>query len=113
MNINWEDLFFYQVIDYRTLPTGDQVAEERRALIRNMWTQRIEGAKSNVEVDRAIILVHTKNPNGVYFIELYVNLCRVVLIDMTLHKSTVVIVQKGVWEKWNYFETIMLVFSSS
>ena len=56
MNINWEDLFFYQVIDYRTLPTGDQVAEERRALIRNMWTQRIEGAKSNVEVDRFSLL---------------------------------------------------------
>jgi hypothetical protein len=40
------------VIDYCTLPIGDRVAEERRALIRNMWTQRIEGAKSNVEVIR-------------------------------------------------------------
>lgn len=60
---------------------------------------------------RAIILVHTKSPNGVYFIELYVNLWRVVLTDMTLQMSTVVIVQKGVWEKWNYFETIMLIFS--
>ncbi|MCI05424.1 serine/threonine-protein kinase TOR-like, partial [Trifolium medium] len=38
-----------EVIDYCTLPIGDRVAEERRALIRNMWTQRIEGAKSNVE----------------------------------------------------------------
>lgn len=56
MNINWEDLFFYQVIDYRTLPIGNRVADERRALIRNMWTQRIEGAKSNVEVDRFSLL---------------------------------------------------------
>ncbi|KAH1267835.1 Serine/threonine-protein kinase TOR [Glycine max] len=46
-----------EVIDYRTLPTGDQVAEERRALIRNMWTQRIEGAKSNVEVWQALLVV--------------------------------------------------------
>jgi len=46
-----EDLLFYQVIDYRTLPTGDRVSDERRALIRNMWTQRIQGAKSNVEVE--------------------------------------------------------------
>ncbi|RDX82964.1 Serine/threonine-protein kinase TOR, partial [Mucuna pruriens] len=38
-----------EVIDYRTLPIIDRVAEERRALIRNMWTQRIQGAKSNVE----------------------------------------------------------------
>lgn len=52
MNITLEDLSFGQVIDYRTLPIGDRVAEERRALIRNMWTQRIEGAKSNVEVNR-------------------------------------------------------------
>lgn len=43
---------FCQVIDYCTLPIGDPVAEGRRALIRNMWTQRIQGAKSNVEVDR-------------------------------------------------------------
>jgi len=51
MNINWEDFLFYQVIDYRTLPTGDRVSDERRALTRNMWTQRIQGAKSNVEVE--------------------------------------------------------------
>ncbi|XP_057450319.1 serine/threonine-protein kinase TOR isoform X2 [Lotus japonicus] len=46
-----------EVIDYRTLPIGDRVAEERRALIRNMWTQRIEGAKSNVEVWQALLAV--------------------------------------------------------
>ncbi|WJX59954.1 non-specific serine/threonine protein kinase [Trifolium repens] len=48
-----------EVIDYCTLPIGDRVAEERRALIRNMWTQRIEGAKSNVEVWQAILAVRT------------------------------------------------------
>ncbi|KAJ1381615.1 Tetratricopeptide-like helical domain superfamily [Sesbania bispinosa] len=46
-----------EVIDYRTLPIGDRVAEERRALIRNMWTQRIQGAKSNVEVWQALLTV--------------------------------------------------------
>ncbi|KAK7308127.1 hypothetical protein VNO77_41724 [Canavalia gladiata] len=46
-----------EVIDYRTLPIGDRVAEERRALIRNMWTQRIQGAKSNVEVWQALLVV--------------------------------------------------------
>ncbi|OIW11181.1 hypothetical protein TanjilG_22988 [Lupinus angustifolius] len=46
-----------EVIDYRTLPIGDRVAEERRALIRNMWTQRIQGAKSNVEVWQALLAV--------------------------------------------------------
>ncbi|OIV92587.1 hypothetical protein TanjilG_07578 [Lupinus angustifolius] len=46
-----------EVIDYRTLPIGDQVAEERRALIRNMWTQRIQGVKSNVEVWQALLAV--------------------------------------------------------
>ena len=51
MTITWENLLFSQVIDYCTLPIGDRVAEERRALIRNMWTQRIEGVKSNVEVN--------------------------------------------------------------
>ncbi|KAE9596461.1 putative non-specific serine/threonine protein kinase [Lupinus albus] len=46
-----------EVIDYRTLPIGDRVAEERRALIRNMWTQRIQGAKSNVEVWQVLLAV--------------------------------------------------------
>ncbi|KAH1223091.1 Serine/threonine-protein kinase TOR [Glycine max] len=46
-----------EVIDYRTLPIGNRVADERRALIRNMWTQRIEGAKSNVEVWQALLAV--------------------------------------------------------
>ncbi|CAL0314575.1 unnamed protein product [Lupinus luteus] len=46
-----------EVIDYRTLPIGDRVAEERRALIRNMWTQRIQGAKSNVEVWQLLLAV--------------------------------------------------------
>lgn len=52
MTITWENFSFSQVIDYCTLPIGDRVAEERRTLIRNMWTQRIEGVKSNVEVSR-------------------------------------------------------------
>jgi len=52
MTVTWTYLLFSQVIDYCTLPIGDRIAEERRALIRNMWTQRIEGAKSNVEVNR-------------------------------------------------------------
>ncbi|KAL1355438.1 serine/threonine-protein kinase TOR isoform X1 [Arachis hypogaea] len=46
-----------EVIDYRTLPIADRVAEERRALIRNMWTQRIQGAKSNVEVWQALLAI--------------------------------------------------------
>lgn len=46
-----------EVIDYRTLPVGDRVSDERRALIRNMWTQRIQGAKSNVEVWQALLVV--------------------------------------------------------
>lgn len=39
-----------QVIDYCTLPVANTVAEGRRALIRNMWTERIQGTKRNVEV---------------------------------------------------------------
>ncbi|CAJ1924927.1 unnamed protein product [Sphenostylis stenocarpa] len=46
-----------EVIDYRTLPIGDRVSDERRALIRNMWTQRIQGVKSNVEVWQALLAV--------------------------------------------------------
>ncbi|XP_058007343.1 serine/threonine-protein kinase TOR isoform X4 [Hevea brasiliensis] len=38
-----------EVIEYWTLPVGNPVAEGRRALIRNMWTERIQGAKRNVE----------------------------------------------------------------
>lgn len=44
-----------EVIDYCTLPLGNPVAEDRRALIRNMWTQRIQGAKRNVEVWQALL----------------------------------------------------------
>ncbi|KAM2510739.1 hypothetical protein EV2_035938 [Malus domestica] len=40
-----------EVIDYCTLPLGNPVAEGRRALIRNMWNERIQGAKRNVEVN--------------------------------------------------------------
>ncbi|KAJ7946192.1 Serine/threonine-protein kinase TOR, partial [Quillaja saponaria] len=46
-----------EVIDYCTLPIGNPVAEGRRALIRNMWTQRIQGAKRNVEVWQALLSV--------------------------------------------------------
>ncbi|XP_038877544.1 serine/threonine-protein kinase TOR isoform X2 [Benincasa hispida] len=46
-----------EVIDYCTLPVGNSVAEGRRALIRNMWTERIQGAKRNVEVWQAVLAV--------------------------------------------------------
>ncbi|KAL9244759.1 hypothetical protein vseg_018491 [Gypsophila vaccaria] len=46
-----------EVIDYCTLPVGNQVAEGRRALIRNMWTQRIHGVKRNIEVWQALLAV--------------------------------------------------------
>ncbi|KAJ6964976.1 serine/threonine-protein kinase TOR isoform X2 [Populus alba x Populus x berolinensis] len=46
-----------EVIDYCTLPVGNPVAEGRRALIRNMWTERIRGAKRNVEVWQLLLAV--------------------------------------------------------
>ncbi|GAB2292090.1 hypothetical protein Dimus_026338 [Dionaea muscipula] len=46
-----------EVIDYRTLPVGNPVADGRRALIRNMWTERIQGVKRNVEVWQALLAV--------------------------------------------------------
>ncbi|KAG8650537.1 serine/threonine-protein kinase TOR isoform X2 [Manihot esculenta] len=46
-----------EVIDYCTLPVGNPVAEGRRALIRNMWTERIKGAKRNVEVWHVLLAV--------------------------------------------------------
>ncbi|KAB2050892.1 hypothetical protein ES319_A12G018000v1 [Gossypium barbadense] len=46
-----------EVIDYCTLPVGNPVAEGRRALIRNMWTERIQGAKCNVEVWQVLLAV--------------------------------------------------------
>uniref|UniRef100_A0A1D1Y0I7 Serine/threonine-protein kinase TOR n=2 Tax=Anthurium amnicola TaxID=1678845 RepID=A0A1D1Y0I7_9ARAE len=46
-----------EVIDYCTLPVGSPVAEGRRELIRNMWTERIRGTKRNVEVWQALLLV--------------------------------------------------------
>ncbi|XP_010245613.1 PREDICTED: serine/threonine-protein kinase TOR isoform X2 [Nelumbo nucifera] len=46
-----------EVIDYCTLPAGNPVAEGRRALVRNMWTERIQGAKRNVEVWQALLVV--------------------------------------------------------
>ncbi|KAJ9175070.1 hypothetical protein P3X46_013654 [Hevea brasiliensis] len=46
-----------EVIEYWTLPVGNPVAEGRRALIRNMWTERIQGAKRNVEVWQALLAV--------------------------------------------------------
>lgn len=38
------------MIEYCTLPMGNAVAEGRRALVRNMWNERIKGTKRNVEV---------------------------------------------------------------
>ncbi|KAH9655484.1 serine/threonine-protein kinase TOR [Citrus sinensis] len=46
-----------EVIDYCTLPVGNPVAEGRRAIIRNMWTERIQGTKRNVEVWQALLAV--------------------------------------------------------
>ncbi|KAK8706592.1 hypothetical protein V6N13_050150 [Hibiscus sabdariffa] len=46
-----------EVIDYCTLPMENPVAEGRRALIQNMWTERIQGAKRNVEVWQALLAV--------------------------------------------------------
>ncbi|KAF8034900.1 hypothetical protein BT93_C1046 [Corymbia citriodora subsp. variegata] len=46
-----------EVIDYSTLPLGNPVAEGRRALIRNMWTERIKGVKRNVEVWQGLLAV--------------------------------------------------------
>ncbi|KAF4374867.1 hypothetical protein F8388_015873 [Cannabis sativa] len=59
-----------EVIDYCTLPLGNSVAEGRRALICNMWTERIQGAKRNVEVwqvllaVRALVLPPTEDTNN-------------------------------------------------
>ncbi|XP_010557538.1 PREDICTED: serine/threonine-protein kinase TOR isoform X2 [Tarenaya hassleriana] len=46
-----------EVIEYCTLPMGNPIAEERRALVRNMWTQRIQGTKRNVEVWQALLAI--------------------------------------------------------
>ncbi|KAL3515383.1 hypothetical protein ACH5RR_022285 [Cinchona calisaya] len=46
-----------EVIEYCTLPVGNSVAEGRRALIRNMWNERIKGAKRNVEVWQALLAI--------------------------------------------------------
>ncbi|WOK94449.1 serine/threonine-protein kinase TOR [Canna indica] len=46
-----------EVIDYCSLPVGNPVADGRRELIRNMWKERIQGTKRNVEVWQAILAV--------------------------------------------------------
>ncbi|PWA90617.1 target of rapamycin [Artemisia annua] len=48
-----------EVIDYCTLPVNNSVAEGRRALIRNMWNERIKGTKRNVEVWQALLSVRS------------------------------------------------------
>lgn len=48
-----------EVIDYCTLPADNPVAEGRRLLIRNMWNERIKGAKRNVEVWQAFLVVRS------------------------------------------------------
>ncbi|KAI3669407.1 hypothetical protein L6452_40642 [Arctium lappa] len=48
-----------EVIDYCTLPVVNSVAEGRRALIRNMWKERIKGTKRNVEVWQALLAVRS------------------------------------------------------
>ncbi|CAD5172715.1 unnamed protein product [Musa acuminata subsp. malaccensis] len=46
-----------EVIDYCTLPVGNAVADGRRELIRNMWNERIQGTKRNVEVWQVLLAV--------------------------------------------------------
>lgn len=47
-----------EVIEYCTLPPmGNPVAEGRRALVRNMWNERIKGTKRNVEVWQVLLAV--------------------------------------------------------
>ncbi|XP_020699146.1 serine/threonine-protein kinase TOR isoform X1 [Dendrobium catenatum] len=46
-----------EVIDYCTLPVANPVADGRKDLIRNMWNERIRGAKRNVEVWQALLAV--------------------------------------------------------
>ncbi|KAG5254064.1 TARGET OF RAPAMYCIN family protein [Salix suchowensis] len=46
-----------EVIDYCTLHGGDSVGDGRRALVQNMWTERIRGAKRNVEVWQLLLAV--------------------------------------------------------
>ncbi|KAL6517525.1 hypothetical protein OROMI_033226 [Orobanche minor] len=48
-----------EVIDYCTLPVANPVSEGRRVLIRNMWNERIKGAKRNVEVWQALLAVRS------------------------------------------------------
>ncbi|CAA2983774.1 serine threonine- kinase TOR isoform X1 [Olea europaea subsp. europaea] len=48
-----------EVIDYCTLPVGNPIAEDRKALIRNMWNERIKGTKRNVEVWQALLAVRS------------------------------------------------------
>ncbi|MCD7451119.1 hypothetical protein HAX54_009731 [Datura stramonium] len=47
-----------EVIEYCTLPPmGNPVADGRRALVRDMWNERIKGTKRNVEVWQALLAV--------------------------------------------------------
>ncbi|KAH9295237.1 hypothetical protein KI387_038825, partial [Taxus chinensis] len=46
-----------EVIDYCTLPMENTATEGRRALIRKMWIDRIQGTKRNVEVWQALLVV--------------------------------------------------------
>ncbi|CAA0825890.1 Serine/threonine-protein kinase TOR, partial [Striga hermonthica] len=49
-----------EVIDYCTLPAEIPVSEGRRALIRNLWRERIRGAKRKVEVWQALLSVRSQ-----------------------------------------------------
>ncbi|XP_057821315.1 serine/threonine-protein kinase TOR isoform X2 [Cryptomeria japonica] len=46
-----------EVIDYYTLPVGNAATEGRRALVRKMWIDRIQGTKRNVEVWQSLLVV--------------------------------------------------------
>lgn len=46
-----------EVIDYCTMPTSNTATEGRRALIRKMWIDRIQGTKRNVEVWQELLAV--------------------------------------------------------
>eukprot|EP00850_Spirogloea_muscicola_P011604 SM000072S21238 [mRNA] locus=s72:583526:601430:+ [translate_table: standard] len=48
-----------EVIDYCTLPVGDPAAEDRAALIRQIWHDRIMGSQRNLEVWQALLAVRS------------------------------------------------------
>ncbi|GJX34128.1 zinc finger, CCHC-type containing protein [Tanacetum coccineum] len=60
---SYERAYNMMVIDYCTLRVNNSVAEGRRALICNMWNERIKGTKRNVEYGQYLF----KDYNGFSF----------------------------------------------